>query len=66
MIIEQLKKELSSNSIHAIEFHFYVGDSVVAREIDYSTSTESFVKVIKPIPMFINLRNVLYIQAIEK
>ncbi|MDW3868655.1 hypothetical protein QI345_13075 [Staphylococcus saprophyticus] len=65
MIIEQLKQELELNTVNSIEVYFHSGDSVSARKIDYSQSSEKIIKVLNPVPMYINLENVTYIQLRE-
>ena len=44
MIIEQLKQELELNTVNSIEVYFHSGDSVIARKIDYSQSSEKLLK----------------------
>jgi hypothetical protein len=66
VIIEQLKQELELNTVNwSIEVYFHSGDSVIARKIDYSQSSEKIIKVLNPVPMYINLENVTYIQLRE-
>ena len=65
MIIEQLKQELELNTVNSIEVYFHSGDSVIARKIYYSQSSEKIIKVLNPVPMYINLENVTYIQLRE-
>ena len=49
MIIEQLKQELELNTVNSIEVYFHSGDSVIARKIDYSQSSEKIIKVLNPV-----------------
>lgn len=65
MIIEQLKQELELNTVNSIEVYFHSGDSVIARKIDYSQSSEKIIKVLNPVPMYINLENVTYMVLLQ-
>ena len=60
-----IKTKLELNTVNSIEVYFHSGDSVIARKIDYSQSSEKIIKVLNPVPMYINLENVTYIQLRE-
>lgn len=63
MILKHIKEHLGKATY--IEFHFHDKEVVIANEVDYKQSTEDFIKVLKPVPMIINLKNILYIEFPE-
>lgn len=63
MILKQIKKHLGEATY--VEFHFHDKEVIIASEIGYEQSTEDFIKVLKPVPMIINSKNILYIEFPE-